>query len=62
MQNAVSYGDPSNRFLSFDCKGKEADTITEDTLLLTLNSSWINIWFSCIILQLPKDYPGLAPI
>lgn len=62
MQNSVSYGHLSNRFLSFDCKAKEADTIAEDTLLLTLSSSWINVWFSCVILQLPEDYPGLAPM
>lgn len=62
MQNSVSYGHLSNRFLSFDCKAKETDTIAEDTLLLTLSSSWINVWFSCVILQLPEDYPGLAPM
>lgn len=58
----VSYGHLSNRFLSFNCKAKKTDTITENILLLTLNFSWINVWFSCVILQLPKDYPGLAPI
>lgn len=61
----VSYGHLSNRFLSFNRKTKETDTITENTLLPTLNvahPSWINVWFSCVILQLPKDYPGLAPI
>lgn len=32
MQNPVSYWDLSNRFLSFDCKAKKTDTITEDTI------------------------------
>lgn len=49
MENSVSYRDISSRFLSFDCKAKETDTITEDTLLLTLNCNWINVWFSCVI-------------
>lgn len=62
MQNSVPHGDLSNRFLSFDCKAKQTGTITEDTLLLTLSSSWINVWFSCVILQLPEDYPGLTPV